>query len=358
MRETVASIPSGDDQIQFLRNVQRLLEEGSFTASYKFALVHAVADLAVLRGDDSGRELPLRIWEIAERFVELYWRQVVPWQGHDRAVILRQNTGRQAAIVRKIQEARSDWDGRLDRLRGDPKEWEAVTREVSRVVRVMPLWRLQSIGSEVHDFLYKQGRVEGSGTEASIVLKPGVAYCLRTLHPLVLELTRSAWIRFVRRLNSGALAERTELGAFLFGSSRRPLADVRDPLLQLQEGKCLYCGDGVQSDAHVDHFIPWSRYPMDLGHNLVVAHNRCNMAKSDHLAAMPHLEQWVRRNRDFLYELDRIAGGAGLPHDGGAALKVTRWAYRQVSDRNGFVWDKKRGLILLDSAWEELLSQA
>lgn len=48
------SPPTPEEQVRFLRNVQRLLAEGQFTASYKFALVHALADLAVLRGDDTG----------------------------------------------------------------------------------------------------------------------------------------------------------------------------------------------------------------------------------------------------------------------------------------------------------------
>ena len=40
------AIPTPEDQVQFLRNMQRLLAEGLFVASYKFALVHALADLA------------------------------------------------------------------------------------------------------------------------------------------------------------------------------------------------------------------------------------------------------------------------------------------------------------------------
>ena len=46
--------PTPDDQVKFLRNIQRLLAEGLFTASYKFALLHALADLAVEKGDDTG----------------------------------------------------------------------------------------------------------------------------------------------------------------------------------------------------------------------------------------------------------------------------------------------------------------
>ena len=48
------SPPSPEMQILFLRNIQRLLEEGQFVASYKFALLHTIADLCVLTGDDSG----------------------------------------------------------------------------------------------------------------------------------------------------------------------------------------------------------------------------------------------------------------------------------------------------------------
>ena len=44
---------------------QRLLEEGSFTASYKYALLVALADLAVEKGDGTSAELPISLDEIA-----------------------------------------------------------------------------------------------------------------------------------------------------------------------------------------------------------------------------------------------------------------------------------------------------
>jgi hypothetical protein len=39
-------MPTPEEQVQFLRSIQRLLAEGSLVASYKFALIHALADLA------------------------------------------------------------------------------------------------------------------------------------------------------------------------------------------------------------------------------------------------------------------------------------------------------------------------
>ena len=64
------SPPTPEEQVQFLRNIQRLLAEGLFVASYKFALVHALADLAVLHGDDTGRPLEIHTSDIAAKFVE------------------------------------------------------------------------------------------------------------------------------------------------------------------------------------------------------------------------------------------------------------------------------------------------
>lgn len=49
--------PTAEAQIQFVVNVQRLLDEGLFTASYKFALLLALADLSVEHGDESGAPL-------------------------------------------------------------------------------------------------------------------------------------------------------------------------------------------------------------------------------------------------------------------------------------------------------------
>ncbi|HEY1065724.1 MAG TPA: hypothetical protein VGE52_06435, partial [Pirellulales bacterium] len=72
--------PTPEGRVAFLRNLQRLLAEGLFVATYKFALIRALADLAVTHGDDSGGPLDLDTRDIAERFVALYWRQTLPFQ--------------------------------------------------------------------------------------------------------------------------------------------------------------------------------------------------------------------------------------------------------------------------------------
>jgi hypothetical protein len=48
------SPPTPAERVQFLVNLQELLAEGGFVATYKFALLLALTDLSVELGDDSG----------------------------------------------------------------------------------------------------------------------------------------------------------------------------------------------------------------------------------------------------------------------------------------------------------------
>jgi hypothetical protein len=354
-----APLPGSSRQLDFLRRLQRLLSEGQFTATYKFALIHALADRAVQHGDDSGDPLFLPLPSIAERFIELYWRQVAPWPGVDARTgdppVLAQNTGNQAAVVGLVREARAAYSDRIDRMRAQDVPWTQLRASVATTIRRMPLWRLQKVGGgEPDTFLYPH-ELKREGDVQGIVLRPGVGYCLRAFHPLVVDLAQGAWTRFIRRRNPTVLGERTDLAEFLFGAPRNTLEAVRAPLLELQEGACFYCGSRVGGASHVDHFVPWSRYPVDLGHNFVVAHDRCNGAKSDHLPAPIHLERWEGRNERFEYDLRGIFERGGTPHDIAVSKRVATWAYRQVADRNGFVWEKGRVLVPLDAGWEEIL---
>src|SRR5262245_51872924 len=141
-------MPTPEEQVQFLRNVQRLLAEGLFVASYKFALVHALADLAVLKGDDSGAPLEIDTRDIAAKFVELYWRQCRPFQvgGTASGLILQQNTGKQAAIIRQIVQSQQECGGSLFRFKQVASApWSALVSEVDQVVCKMPLGKLPAV---------------------------------------------------------------------------------------------------------------------------------------------------------------------------------------------------------------------
>ena len=347
-------IPTSEEQVYFLRNIQRLLAEGQFVASYKFALVRALADLSVLKGEDSGTPLELDTRDIAAKFVELYWRQSRPFQltTGTSGLILQQNTGRQASIVSKIVNAQHTCGASLFRLKqSTPDRWSELVADVDQVVRTMPLWKLQTVGDERLDFLY-----ENLDRGNQITLKAGVAYCFRAFYELIRDLIEGAWLRFVQTINANNFGSSTDLGTFLFGQERGGLHLYRPILMDLQHGVCLYCQKKLPKETHVDHFIPWSRYPADLGHNFVLAHKQCNAAKSDYLAAEIHLAAWSERNRLNQEELQSRLQEAALPCDLSASMQVARWVYEQTEKAHGQVWVRERVLQHLGPAWSQCLS--
>lgn len=329
-------IPTPEEQVHFLTNIQRLLAEGLFVASYKFALIHALADLAVLKGDDSGTPLEIETKDIAAKLVELYWRQSRPFQigGEATGLVLQQNTGKQAAIISQIIQSQQDCGTSLFRFKqGATDRWAALVAQVDQVVRTMPLWKLQTVGDERLDFLY-----ENLDRGKRITLKPGIAYCFRAFYELIRDLIEGAWVRFVQKVNANKLGNVTDLGTFLFGQERASLDAYRPILLDVQKGVCLYCQKPLSTRSQVDHFVPWSRYPADLGHNCVLAHSRCNNAKSDYLAAENHLAAWVGRNREHQAEFQARLVEAELPCDLTATVQIAKWVYQQTEKANGQVW--------------------
>lgn len=340
-------------QVAFLTSLQRLLEEGSFVATYKFALLLSLADLAVEKGDDSDRPLRLTTEEIAEKFITYYWRQVAPFPAVATSpAVLAQNTGKQASIVSAIERARSVFGDSLPQAQLCGAAWLQAVRRVARTIEQMPLWKLQTVATGPHEFLYRNrpGAKE-------IELLPGVCQHFRAFHSLVRNLVQGAWVRFVRQLpaNQSLLGGAVGLDEFLFGSERAPLSAAQPLLREVQENRCLYCRDRISGVAEVDHFVPWVRYPADLGHNLVLAHPRCNRKKRDYLAAVPHLKALQERNRAHEDQLRQGFDTAGILHDATATSRVAEWAYGTAERARCLVWLRDSELLPLDPTWRTYL---
>lgn len=340
--------PAPEFQLAFLDYVQRLLDGGGFVATYKFALLMALADLSVEKGDDSNASLPLHADELAKKFIQYYARQTVPYPATTDQRILHQNTGKQAKIVNLVTQAQAPYVTKgtpipMANLMGSRN----LVREVAGTVATMPLWKLQVINGKDDDFLYPQSK-----RGRSIELKPGIAYCFRRFHSFVTRLAQDGWIRHVREVseNRDILGGQADLAAFLFGTSRAPLTSYRPILEGIQGQRCFYCG-GDRRETEVDHFIPWSWYSLDLGHNFVLACKPCNARKRDSLAAVCHLEKWVRRNIDHGSSLALEFQSRGLPHDLGVTRTVAIWAYRRTETVRGATWIKNHETEHLVPRW-------
>ena len=131
-----------------------------------------------------------------------------------------------------------------------------------------------------------------TGFDRSVHLQPGVGGELIRLAPLLRPLIERLWASRVivyNRLPEGRLDE------FLFRRARLDAVRLRLALFELQDGRCFYTDRPLRpNEADVDHFLPWSRSPLNAVENLVIADRRINNNKRDHLADADHVARWCR----------------------------------------------------------------
>lgn len=336
--------------LQFLRNLQQLLDEGSFAATYKFALLQSLADLAIENESDTDGSMRLPVAKIADKFIQYYWRQSVPYSGPES--ILRQNTGRQAAIVNYVAEARAEY-GSFVTLQKEKGGWRGLNNQVARIVRKMPLWKLQILPGGSNEFLYRESEFEND----AIRLLPGAVSSFRDLYVIVTNFVRGAWVLQIQNIgfNRNILGEMSGLQEFLFGTERNALDRYRSILREYQHSRCFYCSKEARN-GDLDHFIPWSRYPVDLGHNFVFAHASCNREKRDFLADVEHLAKWNEDNLRDSGELTNAFVDAGLVQDKDRSRHVAIWAYEQGEASGAHVWAHKNEPRRLRAEWRNVLN--
>ena len=333
---TVPATPTAEERLAFLTQLERLLSEGSFVATYKYALLIALTEIAVERGDDSGDAFALTIRDIAERFIALYWRQAAPYGFGVRdgsGGVLIQNQGRQAEMIQVVTALRTRFPTLASARHG--AQWAKAVTRVSALLKTMPLWRLQKLRHGTLEFIYRRGAHAGE-----IVLLPGVVANLRYFHGFITRTVQGEWLRFVQEVpaNQDYLGATVDLSDFLFGRDRGALVRARDGLRELQSGRCFYCAAALREAVDVDHFIPWSRYPRDLVHNLLATHPSCNANKSNLLAAEPYRERWSLWITERDTDLAAIGNKSGLIVDRPTAERVAEWSYVHARQIGAEVW--------------------
>ena len=332
--------------IGFAEKLLQLLDEGQFTATYKYAVLLGLLDLCLENVSAKGvAPSVLTTRQLAEKTIALYWPHTLPYTG--KTGVLRQNAGSactQAEILRAIARFRDDVAddpfAPLERAkRQAAKRFERLTRTVEWKLIEMPLPRVQVVGVTEDRFIYDiawDKNIRRSTVAAyqdgkpgqfdnRIALKPNVGDYLVELNALLRPLVHRQWARMVARLNK--LTE-ARLETFLFGAQRVPTNALRPGLIELQDGMCFYCRRALKREVDVDHFIPWSRYPEDGVANLVAAHRTCNSAKRDFLAATEHVERWRYRADDAA--ILRLADDASWRNGRDDALSVARAIYLRL----------------------------
>lgn len=329
-------IPTAQEQIKFLKQIQNILQSGTFTSTYKFALLISLVRLAIEQGEDSGHDLVLDYLDIAEKFIDLYWKQSIPFQFNEYdPFILQQSTGLQAGIINDIKNAQKQFKT-LAAARKNQIFWLKLKKSVAATVKKMPVVFLQNIDRQTFEFLYS---LENS--QKQLHLFPKVMYCLRQFSEIIEELCQKRWIDYIRgnRKNLLVLDGLPDLNEFMFAPNRSYLGQVANILIDLQQCQCFYCGKSLKNRKYaVDHFIPWCLYPSDTGHNFVLADDLCNSQKSNSLASEYFLEQWKCRNQLHNHIIQQEIAQLGFLTDIDRSHRIADWAYEQAKENGYLMW--------------------
>lgn len=339
--------PSSDEHLAFLVKLQRLLSEGDFTATYKFALLLALADISVERGHDDARPLEISMRQIAQKFIEYYWQQTMPYRAVAQADnadadlpidgVLSQNMGATAKVINDIRAFRqSQGVDSIGRAKKSPLFGKLITT-VAQTVAKQPVTYFQNIAGQSDPFVYDIHR-------QGVCLKPGVSSHLRKFHGLIQHMVKDRWVRHIKRnkRNMPILGPTDDLQGFLFETSRSALTVVSTNLSKLFNQRCFYCDARITATPDVDHFIPFSMYGRDIAQNFVLAHPRCNRSKSDVLAAKAHLENWLDQLSKHQDDIEEIAIDAGLVSDRHTTLSVAKWSYQQGYEARAHAWVRNK----------------
>jgi hypothetical protein len=343
--------------VAFAQKLLTLLDEGRFTATYKYAVLLALIDVC-LEGTTASGAAPTTLTTrlLAEKVVEVYWPQSAVFAAESGAVVLRQNTGGQAEILTAIVQFREryapDPSAPLSQARlAAAQAYERLLRRVEWKLVEMPLPRLQLVGTTSDPFLFEidwDDRIRRPEFTASraITLVDRAGDYLVQLAGLLRPLIQRQWELMVARLNRQA-TEEALLHEFLFGVERIPLDPVRAPLRELQANRCFYCQRPIRGPAHVDHFIPWARHADNGIENLVVTDPSCNNSKREHLASAQHLKHWTTRFQEHSSEaaqLEEIATRARWEHHPDRTLSVARAIYLRLP-RDARLWQRAREFV-------------
>lgn len=324
------------DPLALGQRIVAILETGARTATYKLATLTALIDHCVEHlPDDPGAELDVPVHDLAHRVIEIYWRQVLPFEGQE----LRQSTQPVARILRAVTELRrlagGSGSNSLDvaMLRA-PAAYKAAVDEVALALLQQPIHRLQKLPGAVESptFLFDDSwmhdQVSARTLKAHggvVTLYPGVATGLARLSGLLKPAIEILWVEDVRRMNRSLGAEVPDVAGHLFGRGRVSLAPVRAAFQEAFGPTCFYCGTRLARNSPVDHVLPWSRLGIDGLANLVLACDRCNGNKLHALPSLVFMDRALARERIVL---EQLAEAIAWPTQYERVVAAARGLYR------------------------------
>lgn len=148
------------------------------------------------------------------------------------------------------------------------------------------------------------------------------------------------------------------------GYPRKDITNTIPVLNGYQNGVCFYCGEALDiNNVHVDHVLPRTVLNHDEIWNLVLAHDVCNLQKSDLLPPKYYIEKLIERNEYFIKSRHPITTELikGLGNTREKRRNFVLRAYEDCKAVKGhrYTWDGIRGYNpLTDEFYKTIVRQS
>ena len=282
----------------YMKDVARIMIRGSFSNSYKFALLRSLADFGSSPGR-GGQILPID--KLAYKFIEYYWPLSLLFQ-------LRQETdpSKPPIVMKEIKQIADvlglSPETKLETFqRQHPEQLENLLERIAdrrdgAFRDVIPRFhnvRGGKIKARLFEFDPENYLKEG------ITIKPKARSFLKDNHHTLDLLAIGGWVKFTEKYTSAPKLFEKIQG---LKPNRLGLSDYRKFFLGHGKAKCFYCSNPLETTPDVDHVIPWSYVAENKVWNLVLACKDCNGSggKSNRLPHGEFVKALIQRNNSIL----------------------------------------------------------
>lgn len=306
-----------------------------------------MVNLSIESGINDDSEHSISYEQLAEQFIQLYWTQALPYSDQSSDSVLRQSsTTGQASVINSILDLqyKTKTNSLAIARTQNIKLWQSTIKDIASTIKKYPARYLQSAEDKVsREFLY----VYDSKLKV-VNLKPGTTYCFTRFSKIINKLCQQYWTEFVRKNSRNQIhfSDDIDLQQFLFNQSRQSLKVLIPILVDTQQGQCFYCHKPLRNNIEVDHFIPWSKYPIDTTHNFVLTDHSCNNSKRDYLAEELFYEKWLERNQQHGDTIEKEAKTIGFTTNQLRSETISQWAYQIAVEHEDLVWSPEPSIKL------------
>jgi hypothetical protein len=282
----------------YMNAVALIMRRGSFSNSYKFALLRSLSRFGKLQG--SGEERVPIEW-LAERFIEMYWPLTLNFR-------LRQETDptKPPIIMKEIKSEATALglspETKLATYRDRHlAHYNNLVERVSRNTFGDVIERFHNIQGcpPVEPRLYEHDK---DSISDGIVIGAAARAFLNEGHQTLDLLAIGGWVKFTEKFTSSPKLYEKIQG---LKPQRSSLNKYRTFFLNRRVEHCFYCSSTLTKTSEVDHVVPWSFIADDKVWNLVLACDDCNGGggKSSRTPSDEYVEKLISRNNEIL-EID------------------------------------------------------